>query len=524
LLDGNEIAVLDVRELGVHTEQGHILLSTPLPLSHLEMRAAILVPRKSVRCVVYDTGNEGLAERAARRLTELGYTDVCILDGGLAAWQKSGGEVFTGSNVLTKAFGEFVEQEYGTPHMSAVEVKRRKDAGEKLVLLDSRPMPEFKAFSVPGALDAPGAELVYRFYETVKDPDATVVVNCAGRTRSIIGAQAVINAGVPNKVVALENGTMAWLMAGYELDSGKMVEAPKPNAASLEAAKASRDRLVKRFGVRTIDAGMLERFRAEKDKRSLFVLDVRTREEYEAGHLPGARWAPGGQLVQAFDEWVGVFNARIVLTDGPDAVRATLTASWLIQLNVAEVYVLTHAPDAFGLERGGEPELLAAALPAVARIEPAALKAELEAGKATVIDVDQSARYREGHVAGAIFTLRSRLAGDVGKIPGEGAVVVTSRDGVLASFAADEIAKLTTRPVKALAGGTAGWAAAGLPLEKGDGATLHPMEDCWVSPYSFKTKSERFAAFQRYLDWEIGLVAQLARDGTTRFRTFPAAR
>ena len=53
---------------------------------------------------------------------------------------------------------------------------------------------------------------------------------------------------------------------------------------------------------------------------------------------PAAVHAPGGQLVQATDQWVGVRNARIVLIDS-EGVRAPVVAGWLKQLG-CEVYVL----------------------------------------------------------------------------------------------------------------------------------------------------------------------------------------
>ena len=67
----------------------------------------------------------------------------------------------------------------------------------------------------------PGAELVLRVRDIAPSPDTTIVVNCAGRTRSIIGAQSLINAGIPNKVVALRNGTMGWHLAGFTCDKGE---------------------------------------------------------------------------------------------------------------------------------------------------------------------------------------------------------------------------------------------------------------------------------------------------------------
>jgi rhodanese-related sulfurtransferase len=521
LMDGDEIAVLDVREVGVHTTAGHILLSTPLPLSQLEMKIANLVPRRSSRVVVYDGGHEGLSARAGQRLQQLGYTNVAMLPHGTAGWAAAGGELFTGINVLSKAFGEHVEHAEDTPRLTVDEVKRRRDAGENMVILDSRTLREFQNFSVPGAVSAPGPELVYRFHEVVKDPDTTVVVNCAGRTRSIIGAQAIINAGVPNKVVALENGTMAWLMAGYQLDTGKSQQPPLPKGPALEEAKAAAGRLAKRFGVRTIDTAMLSKLRSETEKRSLYILDVRSPEEYEAGHLPGARWAPGGQLVQALDEWVATFNARIVLVDNPDAVRATSTASWLLQMNVGEVTVLPVAPAA-ATEKGPNKPALAVQPPEVAAIDPATARAQIDAGALTVVDLDPSARYQAGHIPGAYFALRSRLMGDVSRVPGKGQILLTSGDGALAAFAAVELDAATERQVLVQRGGTAAWRAAGFPLEKGADRLLHPMEDAWTSPYSHEKEADRFAAFRTYLGWEIDLIGQIERDGTTRFRTFPA--
>ena len=67
----------------------------------------------------------------------------------------------------------------------------------------------------------PGAELVLRAGRVAPDPETTIIVNCAGRTRSIIGTQSLINAGVANKVVALRNGTIGWNLAEQDLDMAR---------------------------------------------------------------------------------------------------------------------------------------------------------------------------------------------------------------------------------------------------------------------------------------------------------------
>jgi rhodanese-related sulfurtransferase len=516
----DELAVIDVRDGGLHSSDGHILLSVSLPLSHLELRAAALIPRLAAAIVVYDGGGGELAKRAARRLRELGYRNVALLTGGAQAWKDAGYELFTGSNVVGKAFGEFAEHTYGTPHISVQDAKKRIDAGENIVVLDSRPEREFLNFSIPGAVDLPGAELVYRFHAAVPDPDTLVVVNCAGRTRSIIGAQALINAGVPNKVVSLANGTMDWLIEGYELQSGKANLAPLPTGAALEAAKASAERLRKRFELQFIDRAALAGFQHEaaEGRRSLYLLDVRDQAEYEAGHYPGSRWAAGGQLVQQVGEWVATQNSRIVLIDSPDHVRASITASWLAQINWADVFVLKDALTSV-VELGPEPLRPAIHLPQVNTIDVGALRELLDRGAATVLDLDTSLAHKAGHIPGSRFAIRSRLADSLASIGGNGPLVLTSADGVLAAFAAADIAGRTDRSIRVLAGGTAAWRAAALPLVAEVAVPVHPFEDLWLTPYH---ASDRLAAFREYLDWEIGLVAQLERDGTSRFRVFPA--
>src|SRR3984893_15514306 len=206
LADGGELALLDVREELLFS-RGHLLHARSLPLSRLELRIRALVPRRATRIVLVDDG-DGLAQRAAGTLERLGYTDVGHLDGGLASWTAEGFEPFSGINVPSKAFGEFVEHADATPNIGAEELEKLLRGRANVVVLDSRPFDEYSRMSIPTGIDVPGAELVLRVRDLAPSADTAVVVNCAGRTRSIIGAQSLINAGVPNKVVALRNGTM----------------------------------------------------------------------------------------------------------------------------------------------------------------------------------------------------------------------------------------------------------------------------------------------------------------------------
>ena len=514
LRDGGELALLDVREEGVFA-RSHLLFATPLPLSRLELDVAALVPRRSTRIVLIDDA-DGLAERAAALMMRVGYRNLAVLAGGVAAWRDAGYELFSGVHVPSKAFGEVVEHKTGTPNLSAQELKAKLDAGEKLVILDSRPMDEYRAMSIPGGVDCPGAELVRFVHDVAPSSDTLVVVNCAGRTRSIIGAQSLINAGVPHKVMALRNGTMGWHLARLELEYGASRRPPPPTLQGLAKARAAAEGVAARAGVRVIDDARLARFRAEADQRSLYIFDVRSPEEYAAGHLAGSRSAPGGQLVQATDAYVGTLNARLVLVDD-DGIRSLMTASWLLQLGWDEVYAMPKALAGATLEAGAERrQVLSVETARPSTIAPKELKALLDRGEALVIDLGSSLHYRDGHIPGSRWAIRSRLAAVLPTLPALGQIAVTSSDGRIAELAALDLAALTKIPARALEGGTAAWRAAGLPLVSGAEHMTCPPEDVWYRPYD--RAIDREAAMREYLSWEVDLVRQVERDGDARFR------
>src|SRR5262245_6265933 len=310
--DGTELALIDVRE-ELTFSQNHLLWARNVPLSQLELRFARLVPRLTTRIVLCDD-NDGLAKRAVTILANAGYTDLSYLEGGTAAWTAARFLLFSGVHVPSKAFGEFVEHDSGTPSISADELNAMISNGTDIKVLDSRPFDEYARISIPTGINAPGAELVLRVRDIVPSPATTIVVNCAGRTRSIIGAQSLINVGVPNKVVALRNGTMGWHLAGLECDSGKSSHAPVVSGAGLRWAKSAAAAVAREFNVGRIDPAKLDEFRADPE-RTTHIFDVRDPDEYAAGHFPGALSAPGGQLVQATDLYAGTLGARIVLSD-----------------------------------------------------------------------------------------------------------------------------------------------------------------------------------------------------------------
>jgi rhodanese-related sulfurtransferase len=512
--DGQEVALLDAREEATFDKR-HLFMASCVPLSRLEMLLDDLVPRRSTRVVWCDDG-EGVAARAAGRTAALGYANVALLDGGLTAWEHAGYRVYNGVHVPSKAFAEVVEHAAHTPWITAAQLQGMIDRGDDIVIFDSRSYEEYHSNSIPGAINVPGAELVYRFTDLTPSPDTTAIVNCGGRTRSIIGAQSLINAGFPNRIVSLQNGTQGWHLAGYDVIDGATRQPPEVSAAGLAAARAAAARVAARCAVSTIDQATLDAWRAESTTRTLYVLDVRSPAEYVAGHLPGSRPAPGGQLIQEIDSSMATWGARVVLVDD-NGVRATMTASWLLQMGWTDVAIMTLEAAGGALVQGPHvPHTLGLDTIAVSAMDAVTLHQALTAGTAQVIDLDWSRHYVKGHIPGAWFAIRSRLRNVLPTLPPTDTIVLTSPDGVLAQLAAVDLAGVASVPVKVLSGGTQAWCAAGFPLEPGATHLADAMDD--IRLRAREEGQDREAAMRAYLAWEIDLVNQMATEDDHRFR------
>lgn len=509
LLDRQEVALVDLREEAPFAES-HPLFAANIPLSKLELEVLSRIPRRDTAVTLYDNG-EGLVSAAIKRLSALGYSDVKPLEGGLRGWREAGGELFIDVNVPSKAFGELVEHHRHTPSLAAEQVKQLLDDNADVVVLDVRRFDEYQTMSIPTAVSVPGAELVLRARELAPAPTTRIIVNCAGRTRSIIGTQSLVNAGLPNPISALRNGTIGWLLAGQNLDHGQARRCPAVSDKSLQIARSDARKVADAAGVKRAIRAALHAWQSELN-RTTYLFDVRTPEEFEAGHLPGARSTPGGQLVQETDHYASVRGARIVLADD-DGVRANMSASWLAQLGW-EVLVL----DDLRPEDFSETGTWNAPTPAplqVATISAETLQQWQQQGDVAVLDFTASANHVKQHIPGAWWTLRADLPSALQKIPAAERYVMTCGSGKLAQLAVPEVEALTGKPVFLLKDGTASWIAAGFELETGENQLASPRIDRYRRPYE-GTDAPR-EAMQAYLDWEFGLVEQLARDGTHGF-------
>ena len=513
-----EIALLDVREAGPYSE-GHPFHVVPLAYSRIELDAERLLPRRDVAVVLVD-GGDGLSEHAARRLEALGFTNVAVLAGGAPAWKAAGYALFEGVNVPSKAFGEIVEVARHTPRINARELIAMQQRGDNMVIVDGRTWDEYTRFNIPGGLSCPNGELVLHIDGLLRDPKTKVVVNCAGRTRSIIGAQTLIDWGVANEVVALENGTQGFWLEGLPIEKGADRRAPQGDlsAAALEQKRARARAHAERHGVRFIDAAEAVRLTADPS-RTTYLLDVRTPEEFAREALPGFVHAPGGQLQQATDQWVGVKGARLVLTDMGEQIRAPFVAAWLRQLG-HEAIVLSDgsaargALDASSIATARKPKFDAARI-RTHEVGTGELAALLQSGGAQVLDLRPSMAYRDKHIPGSLWSIRPRIAKAVAD-PSK-RIVLVADDTRIAALAALDLAEAGCGDVAILKGGIAAWSAENRPLV----ATPNEPIDRDCIDFVFHTLGRNegnLDAARAYLAWEIGLVDQLDADERASFR------
>ena len=333
LSDKDEIAFIDVREIGQHTK-GHPFFSISIPYSLFELNLEILIPNKKTKVILLDQ-NDGISILAYKAATLIGYSNLFILEEGVNGWINAGYKLFDGINVPSKSFGELIEQYFHTPSITAKELNKKQKNNENCIVIDGRPFDEYQKMSIPNSICCPNGELAYRVSSHVKDINTEIIINCAGRTRSIIGAQTLIDLGISNKVKALENGTQGWFLSDLCLDHNKndFLDV-RPDDTELKKIQNKIFKLLIKHSINLIDFSKAQELILDKNK-STFIFNVTNSNK----NMNSIRHVPGGQLVQATDKYIGVWKATVILVDDGDLIRAGTTAIWLKKMGY-QVHVL----------------------------------------------------------------------------------------------------------------------------------------------------------------------------------------
>jgi rhodanese-related sulfurtransferase len=512
LTDGGETALLDCREVGLYGA-GHILWAVNLPASAFELHVEQLLPSRHVRIVLVDDDPE-LTSWALAKLQNCGYGNLASLSGGTSGWEAAGYPIFSGQNVLSKTFGEYVEHELGTPAISAKKLGELIETNADLVVVDCRTPEEFAEFCVPSAINIPGSELVHRIKALVPDESTSIVVHCAGRTRSIIGAQSLRSAGIRNPVAALENGTMDWHMAGFPLELDATRPIPDATERSENWGRDAARRVAGHFGVEFVTPTTVRKWIAERAEKTLYMFDVGL-QPHPPNAAPIVQHVLGSQLVQATDKYIAVRTARVVLFD-PLQTRACMTAGWLKAMGFSNVTVaelsLTESADHLDLSA-----------PAT-RLTPAQTKRELDCGElglliddpnVVIVDLSNSFSYGKAHIPGAIWSDRFAVQSYLAGLDAKTTVVLVSEDGRLAHHVADDLHSALSRNDKVLKGGMSSWKAANMPVSASAPkyiAEPHDIYEALFHELRYFQHEGIEDEMRRYIDWEIALTGQLAKE------------
>jgi rhodanese-related sulfurtransferase len=500
--DDQPYALFDVREPGEYNTR-HIASATLLPRSEIEFRIAALLTAPSIRVVVYDDLS-GRAELAAETLSFLGYEEVHSLQGGLAEWEAAGYSTTSGVNVPSKDFGERVHIESHVPELTPEELHARKQRGERMLIWDVRTPEEYGRFSIPGSCNVPNGDLIEQAFAISQNPDIPVVVHCAGRTRSIIGAESLRRLGLQN-VVALRNGTMGWLLAGFELEQRPDRRTPAPSPQAKSYAQSLAARIVEHEGIPLVSASDLENLIRERSQKAFYLIDVRSLEEYVSGHIPTALSVPGGQAIQRADDFVAVRSAAIVFACDSGA-RSAMTAYWYRKMGFRNVRVLgegTRAWSESGRElEQGYPDHSAPAVQQAQGVAHWISTQELASrlSEPVILEVGKSAAYARGHVPGSKWLSRGWLELKVPNLfpDRDRLLVVACPDERQSVLAAKTLQGLGYTKVFVLKGGTESWMREGRPTESG-------LADALVEPNDVVVPASQSGdrnAMLRYLNWE----------------------
>jgi rhodanese-related sulfurtransferase len=508
LTDSDEVyALIDVRDRKEYIDS-QILMASHIPRYLLEEKIPVVVPVKTTNVILY-SNEEKRARLAAQTLIKGGYTNVSVLDGGIEAWKNAGYPIVTGEHVFSKGFGEIVGELRKTViTITPQELNEMLQSDDDYVVIEVRPEEEVEITgSIPGAVNIPGVELILKVHDYFK-AGKKIIFTCAGRTRGFIASATVKLLGFP-PVYDLLNGTLNWKLAGFILEK-PVPYAPPATEESKRQAETRVNALIEKESIPFIEPDSLKTLIGrQSDKETLYLIDVRTRDEFILNHISGAIHFPGGQAIQDTDDLMVVHNAAIVFICD-NGTRSGVSAYWYKQMGIPKVYVLRGGMNlwvqkGFKTEKGIADKTLLNYEEAKAEIHTS------DAGKialtikinqqSVIIDVGNGRAYAKGHLPNAKWVPRARLEERIPLIVAdkETILIVTANDFSQSVFAAATLKSLGYKNIHVLEGGVITWSDAGFALAEGPDGQIIDDREIRLSEYGDKEAVAYFA-------WEESLI------------------
>jgi rhodanese-related sulfurtransferase len=480
--------VLDVRDLS-ESQRGHIPGCALLPRCLIEFRIGTLVADRATPLVVVDGGERGAdagvdprAELAAQTLVALGYADVAALRGGFAAWRARGLPTLPRAQVASPACGRRVGDLAASPTVDVTTLRRCEAEGRRIALCDVRSLDEHTAGCIPGAVSLPGFEVVCHALDIANEADVIVLCSSAG-VRGAVIARTLVDLGVGD-ACALEGGTLAWRLAGHDLETGSRRRRVRPSRTAQQFARLGAARLAKHFGIERIEASELSAL-LHAPHGNFHAFDLRDRGKPVVAHVPRSVSVSSDRLIVRHAELIADPVAPVVLIDD-DTPNALLTGVWLRRLGVRRVQKLAGGFAGWRqAERpvSSEPETplgWSEARAATPGLGPEDAVHWLAAhAPARVLHVDSGASYRRGHLPGATWLPRAWLEARIAGVApgGDEGLLLTCTAGAQAAFAAATLHRMGYAHVAWLQGGTRTWADSGRALES---STPPQAQDEWL--------------------------------------------
>ena len=172
-------------------------------------------------------------------------------------------------------------KESQVPVISPEEVKQKLDAGEDIVILDTRSREDYKTKHIKGSLSMPQDEIYVRYSDLPQDREIIVLCYTTGCQSSAQVAQVLLELEFPN-VKDMKTGISGWEAQGFPL-KGEYI-----------ASSASE------INVESISPSQLKiKLDTNQD---IYLIDVREKEEYKAGHIEKAHSLPLNQISSQLDK------------------------------------------------------------------------------------------------------------------------------------------------------------------------------------------------------------------------------